>query len=337
MNIKPFEICSIRPPTENYSLTFRLTRNCYWNKCAFCPVYKLGARFSKRSVGDVIADIETAKTLDDMLFEEGVVSYGGQEAYGAVQRIIESVTPIEPESLVEKDVPTGDLDPRLAWFLSWFNEKPNIADNLQHILTWRQFGGKTCFLGDGDNLILRPDFLATVIRKVKETFPAITRFTIYGRSKTAASVRTLEELAGLREAGLHRVHFGLESGSDKVLRLMNKGVTQAEHIEGGQKTRESGLSCSVYVMPGLGGQALSEDHAMETVYALNQIRPDFIRLRSLEVFPQTPLEDLCTTGDFITATETQMAEEIRYWVENLSGPTELLSDSASNLLPPRAA
>lgn len=51
--VEPFEICPIRPPTENDSLTFRLTRNCGWNRCLFCPVYKCGARFSRRSMEEV--------------------------------------------------------------------------------------------------------------------------------------------------------------------------------------------------------------------------------------------------------------------------------------------
>ena len=66
--VKPFEICSIRPPTENSSLTFRLTRNCYWNRCAFCPVYKYGARFSRRDIGEVLEDIRRAKLIDCLLY-----------------------------------------------------------------------------------------------------------------------------------------------------------------------------------------------------------------------------------------------------------------------------
>lgn len=65
--IEPFEICSIRPPTENYSLTFRLTRNCGWNKCLFCPVYKLGAKFSRRSIDDVKKDVDRASAINSLL------------------------------------------------------------------------------------------------------------------------------------------------------------------------------------------------------------------------------------------------------------------------------
>ncbi len=72
--LEPFEICTIRPPAENASLTFRLTRNCYWNKCRFCPVYKMGAVFSRRSLDEVLRDIERAKALDDQMREQGIGS-----------------------------------------------------------------------------------------------------------------------------------------------------------------------------------------------------------------------------------------------------------------------
>lgn len=65
--IEHFEICTIRPPTENYSLTFRLTRNCGWNRCLFCPAYKLGARFSRRTLDEVKKDVDRAKRIDELL------------------------------------------------------------------------------------------------------------------------------------------------------------------------------------------------------------------------------------------------------------------------------
>jgi radical SAM superfamily enzyme YgiQ (UPF0313 family) len=41
-----FEQGPIRPPSEAASLLIRVTRNCPWNRCTFCPVYK-GSRFSR--------------------------------------------------------------------------------------------------------------------------------------------------------------------------------------------------------------------------------------------------------------------------------------------------
>jgi radical SAM superfamily enzyme len=52
-----FEQGVIRPPSEASSLLVRVTRNCPWNKCLFCPAYK-GVAFSKRSVEEVVGDID---------------------------------------------------------------------------------------------------------------------------------------------------------------------------------------------------------------------------------------------------------------------------------------
>ncbi len=52
-----FEQGPIRPPSEAHSLLVRVSRNCPWNKCAFCPVYK-NDLYSRRTVADVVADLD---------------------------------------------------------------------------------------------------------------------------------------------------------------------------------------------------------------------------------------------------------------------------------------
>ncbi len=52
-----FEQGPIRPPSEASSLLIRITRNCPWNRCTFCPVYK-NERFSLRPTAHVIKDID---------------------------------------------------------------------------------------------------------------------------------------------------------------------------------------------------------------------------------------------------------------------------------------
>lgn len=335
--IKPFEICSIKPPTENHSLTFRLTRNCYWNKYGFCPAYKFGPKFSKRSIDEVREDIRRAKLINDLLQEHGIDNNTSIATdYRRAAKLSEEIMLSRPGSgKNEKHMeaqPREDLDPRLTWFLTWFKDKPTIEDSLNHILSWRISGGKTCFMGDADSLILKPDFLTEALKHIKTSFPSINRFTVYGRTKTAACVRTLEDLKAFRKAGLNRIHFGVESGSNTVLKYIKKGVTREEHIEAGLKTKRAGLACSVYVMPGLGGMKWSEEHAHDTAYVLTRIAPDYVRIRSLEIFPQTPLDHARKAGDFIAATEEQVVREIRIMVDQIDSETEIVSDSASNLL-----
>ncbi len=341
-DIEPFEICSIRPPTENNSLTFRLTRNCYWNKCGFCPVYKFGARFSRRTLSEIQKDIERAGRLNDLMDEAGIGFYGRYASsdssdYKKIHDLMDKIkrsgkTPAASDQTPGEPPDVQADDPQLAWFLQWFKDKPCIEDSVNHVWNWRVNGGQTCFLGDADSLILKPDFMGAVIGKVKNEFPAIRRFTIYGRTATAARVQSLSDLKIMKKAGLDRVHFGIESGSDEVLSMVQKGETKSDHITGCLKTREAGLSCSVYVMPGLGGRKFSDLHAHETAATISAISPDFVRLRSLQIFPQTPLAHARDRGEFIEAPEEVMVREIRTLVSEIDAETTLMSDSAANLL-----
>ena len=103
-SVRPYEVCSIRPPTENYSLTFRLTRNCYWNRCTFCPAYKFGARFSKRSLEEIKEDIRRAKLIDDLLLQEGMGDgVYGYSAFSRVPQLAQQVRDRIGADLYEED------------------------------------------------------------------------------------------------------------------------------------------------------------------------------------------------------------------------------------------
>lgn len=101
---------------------------------------------------------------------------------------------------------------------------------------------------------MKTDDLVDILTYLRETFPQVTRITSYCRSKTACR-KSVEEFRRLKEAGLNRIHIGLESGYDPVLEFIRKGVTAEEHIEGGRRIVASGLSLSEYIIPGLGEPA----------------------------------------------------------------------------------
>lgn len=339
LDLRPFEIATIRPPTENGSLSFKLTRNCYWNRCAFCPVFKRDNRFSRRSIDEITRDIDRARLLDDYLYGQGI----GFPLYTSAdyQRLPDLAAAIDrmkwEAGLLDDDreeIPQAadSMDPRLRWFLPWFKSRQSILDCMNHLLTWRIGGAATCFFGDADSLIVPPELMSAVIDHLRRAFPTVQRITIYGRTKTAAVHRTAKELRQLALAGINRVHFGLESGCDEVLARVNKGVTAAEHIRGCRAVKEAGMSCSVYVMPGLGGKELSERHAADTAQVLSAIAPDYIRLRSLEIFPGTGLDVARRDGLFFEASELQVVQEIRTMIAMIDCPTMIISDSATNLL-----
>jgi len=203
--------------------------------------------------------------------------------------------------------------------------------SLVTVANWLASGGRTAFLQDANTLIMRTPELVEVLRYLKECLPSIERVTSYARAKTAAR-KTLDELRELHEVGLSRLHVGLESGADEVLQYMQKGVTAAEHISGGRKVAESGISLSEYVMPGLGGRRWSERHALESARVLSEIGPDFIRLRSLVVRKGTLLYERQESGDFQVPEEDDVVAEIGLIIENLDCHSYVTSDQMSNLL-----
>lgn len=336
-HIHPFEICTIRPPTENCSLTFRLARNCYWNKCAFCPVYKTGAKFSKRSLEEIFTDISNARKIYDLLMEnlpEFSNSSRDMDLYSLIDIVKrDRPGPAAKHDLYDDHVPADTIqDERMKWFATWFKDTPDIGDSITHVYSWMNSGGETCFLGDADSLIFKPDFIKAVMDSIRTNFHSLSRFTVYGRTLTAARVRTPAELKSYRAAGINRVHFGVESGCDRVLELVNKGVTHDEQYRGIVKIKDAGLSASVYIMPGLGGEDFSSMHASDTAKLLTDTSPDYVRLRTLEIFPGTGLDNLKKTGKFAEASEEQVVREIRTMIEQIDTETEIVSDSAANLL-----
>ena len=143
----------------------------------------------------------------------------------------------------------------------------------------------------------------------------------------------MESLKQTRQAGLDRIHIGLESGYDPLLKFVKKGVSAAQHIDAGRKIMEAGMELSEYVMPGLGGQEMWREHAVETARVLNQINPHFIRLRSLRVPGRVPLYEKLKDGTFTMQTDDMLAEEIRLFIETLNGITSTVtSDHIMNLL-----
>ncbi|MFO8058977.1 MAG: radical SAM protein [bacterium] len=295
-----FEQGPIRPPSEARSLLLRVTRNCPWNRCRFCPVYK-GSKFSLRSAEEVKSDISAMK-----YWEERVIEESWRLGFG------------------------GELDNRS---LAAVYQRNAGNPFMSAILVWKSGGGKTAFLQDANSVIMRPGNLAEVLEFLRQTFPGLERVTTYARSQTL-SKRTEDDLKLLRSSGLDRLHVGMESGSDRVLELVDKGSTHDMHVAGGQKALAADFQLSEYIMPGLGGRALSEEHALETARALNAINPHFIRIRSLGLRDGMPLYEDVKAGTFELLNDEEMAREIRLLIENLSGiSSKIVSDHILNLLP----
>jgi len=291
-----YEQGPIRPPSESKSLLLRVSRNCPWNRCAFCPVYK-NSKFSKRSIPEIRADLQ-AMASEAQRVKELASSKGFK---GTVDRVL---------------------------MAEIYEHHPSLTP----MAFWLYNGGSSIFLQDADSLFLPADFIREVLDMIKTYFPAVERITTYARSASVIKYST-EDLFALRKAGLNRIHIGLESGCNRVLELIKKGVSAEEHVEAGLKVKQAGITLSEYVMPGLGGKELWQEHAKDTAAVLSAINPDFIRLRTLAVHPATPLHDLKLQGSFTPLNDDEIIAELLLLISNLKGvESEILSDHSLNLL-----
>ena len=294
-----FEQGPIRPPNEARSLLLRVTRNCPWNQCLFCPVYKR-RKFSLRTVTEIKADILAARNIaDDIQALAWKLGYKGTVN-----------------------------DPVISYI---FNQ-PDYGPNYRSIAAWMYYATGACFLQDADNLILPTKDLVEILTYLKQKFPEISRVTTYSRSRTVVR-KSVDALRQIRQAGLDRIHIGLESGYGPLLKLMKKGVSATQQVEAGKKVIAAGMELSEYVMPGLGGQAMWKAHATATADVLNQINPQFIRLRSLRIPKRVPLYTQLEEGTFKMQTDDMLIEEIRCFIEALDGiDSTITSDHIMNLL-----
>ncbi|HBW38044.1 radical SAM protein [Desulfosporosinus sp. BICA1-9] len=193
------------------------------------------------------------------------------------------------------------------------------------------YGNKvqTIFFPDGNTILMKTDQLIEILNYARELFPFLKRMTVYGSAKFI-KLKTLQELRLLKEAGLNRIHSGMESGDDEVLRRIQKGFTALEMIEAGLKVREAGIELSEYILIGIGGRERTYEHAIESARVLNKFTPDFVRLRTYVPYKRTPLYEELQQGSFQLLSPHEALRETRLLVANLEGPFELLSDHFSN-------
>lgn len=172
------------------------------------------------------------------------------------------------------------------------------------------------FLADGDALMAKTELLVAVLKHIKETIPECERVTSYASPKSIL-LKTPEELALLHELGLDMVYMGLESGSDRVLAMINKGETSAEIVRAGLMAKAAGIKLSVTAICGLGGKALTDEHAIETARAFSEMKPDYIGLLTLMFRSDTPLRRDWQAGIFETLTTTEVAYETLKFLEHI--------------------
>jgi len=133
-----------------------------------------------------------------------------------------------------------------------------------------------------------------------------------------ARVDTVNEevIACLKKAGCQGIHYGIEAGTEKILKILNKGITinQVEHVFA--LTRKYGIPILAYFMIGNPKETLEDIY--QTFKVMKDLNPDYVHLTILTPFPGTKI--------YFDGLENGVIKK-DYWEEFAKNPT-------SDFIPP---
>lgn len=191
-----------------------------------------------------------------------------------------------------------------------------IADIERQAELYQNKKFKSCFLQDGDALVLKTDYLLRILEALNKCFPDLEYITSYARVDSITR-KSLAELKELRQAGLNHLYCGMETGSDRILQLINKGFNDDTVVKSGCMAKEADMILSEFILLGIGGKELSEENAIQTAKALNIIRPDFVRVHATGIKPESKMGELVREGSFTLQSEEEIVIEQKLFLQQL--------------------
>lgn len=222
-------------------------------------------------------------------------------------------------------------------FCSMFKDKMfrvrEVSEVMEDLETARKTYRKVerVFLCDGDALCLSTDKLLVILDRIRELFPECKRVSVYGSAKDVLR-KTPQELATLREHGMGMIYLGAESGSQKVLDMICKGVSREEMIEAVRKIENAGIPTSVTFISGLAGKENWEEHAIETGKMITEMNASYVSLLTLMLDSRAPIVGQINRGELTLLSAEEVVAEA-YLLLKHANPTKTCvfrSNHASN-------
>lgn len=172
------------------------------------------------------------------------------------------------------------------------------------------------FLADGDALIARASFLADLCDELNAAFPHLRRISCYA-SPQSLQVRTVDEMTRLREAGLTQYYVGIESGDDRTLHELVKGVDANAWAEACAKATAAGVKLSAMILLGAAGPERWREHAKASAALINRIQPRFLSTLVMTPRPGTPLWEDARAGRWQQPDEATLTRELHAFLAGL--------------------
>lgn len=211
-----------------------------------------------------------------------------------------------------------------------------ITDIIEDIRMARDHYGdvRKVFLCDGDAIAMPTASLLMILSELREAFPSLRHVGTYvgpaGILKKSSS-----ELAELRSAGLAKAYLGVETGDDRLLAEVNKGVNARDMLRAGRRIIDAGMNLSSMILLGLAGRGpRSGEHARATAEITNDMKPHYLAALTVTPVPGTALYMKMCHGEFELPGPFEILEEMKILFENLSVEgMKFVGIHASNYLP----
>lgn len=222
-------------------------------------------------------------------------------------------------------------------FCSMFKDKRFRVRDVKEVIEDLEMARRTyrkverIFLCDGDALCLSTEKLLVILNKIQELFPECQRVSVYGSAKDVLR-KTPEELVTLRDAGIGMIYLGAESGSQKVLDAVCKGVTREQMIESVRKIEDAGIPASVTFISGLAGKEGWEEHAIETGTMISEMNASYVGLLTLMLDFRAPITGQIDRGELTLLSGEEVVAETYLLLKhaNPTRPCVFRSNHASN-------
>jgi len=189
------------------------------------------------------------------------------------------------------------------------------------------------FLADGDALALSSEHLLSILKKLQSSFPKLRRVSLYASAQNVLS-KSQEELKTLYENKLNLIYYGIETGSNLLLKKITKGVSQSEIIDSLNRASGSGIKVSATVILGIGGEKYSQEHIAETAEIINATRVNYLSTLQLDLEEDAKENFYKHFSDFTPLDDSQILKEQKKFLELLYPTNKIIfrSNHASNAL-----
>lgn len=190
------------------------------------------------------------------------------------------------------------------------------------------------FLCDGDAIAIETDILLEILDELYRTFPSLRHVGSYVGPRSTLN-KSMSELTALRAAGLTKAYLGVETGDDRLLKEVKKGVSYEEMLQAGQNLVNAGINLSSMVLLGLAGPGeRSREHALATAKITNEMKPQYLAALTVTPVPNTVLHRKVLAGEFKILNAFETLEEMKWMFENITiDGLKFVGSHASNYLP----